>query len=184
VKIEGPFNQFDRVPGAAVFPIDANGTASANSAGTWIILIRPPWQIGKLKPTHAAISLDIDAPQHNVTIQAGQFAGGTQSHFVANPAAPALATWNRAVGHRTVSFDIAPGDCSADGLLAICVTVESPEPNAISESAPPPWAMRDVQVALDAQVIDGPIEPALPVEVPDETPAAVKAAAKRAAHKH
>lgn len=186
VRVDGPFNLLKRVEGAATFPLDMNRTASATGYGQWVIAVAPPREIGQIKPTHAALSVDLDAPRHVVTIQAAQFASPQRSRlFTANSAAPILATWTQAIGPHHVSFDVGPKDLSPEGNLVLLVSVQSP-PGAAPASLPPAWAMRTVQVSLEGRVIAAPAEVPLGTELPEEHTAPVKATVHKApakAHK-
>jgi hypothetical protein len=178
VRVDGPFNQLKRMEGAATFPLDANRTASATGYGQWIIAIAPPREVGKIKPAHATMSVDLDAPQQVVTIQAAQFVSPQQLRtFAPNTAAPVLATWSQAIGQHQVSFDVGPEDLSPQGELVLLVSVQSPA-GAAPASLPPAWAMRNVQVALQGQVVAGPAEVPLGTELPEENAAPAKASAK------
>ncbi len=165
VRIEGSFNQLGRLAGVPPLPTDLNGVATSTSTGAWIVKVLPPWQIGKLKPLRATISMDLDAPLHVVEVQADQFNRTPLSHKrVMNASAPALAIWSRPLGRRTVSFQVRPADLSADGSLVLCVKVDSAS-GGTAVSSQSPWVMSDFRVALDAQVVGGPAEPAPSVEL-------------------
>ena len=152
VKIEGSFNRAGRVADAAIPPLDALRSADGNQPSDWVMAVVPPAGIGKLRPTHATVSIELDTPQHVVTVQAGQFPVAPANASSFNPVldAPLLAAWTHAIGHEEVSFNVKPTDLSPAGLLVLRFSIQ-PTGGAAAPSAR--WAVHSLRITIEAAVV-------------------------------
>jgi hypothetical protein len=116
--------------------------------GNWNIGFGAPLQVGKLTPTHATVSADLAAPGHVIVLRRGQCVDGNPRD---NPEGPIVAEWKQAVGVRTVSIDLAPGDFDANGCVWLRLSVEEAASNGGS-GLPAQWKFNSLSVGLTAQI--------------------------------
>jgi hypothetical protein len=140
VLVEGPFNRLQRSSGSAGLPLDRLGIASSNMRGEWVMMVVPPREIGRLKPTHAVLSVDLNATQYVMTVSVGQNGTGRK-----------IASWAQSISPETVAFDVGPEDLSPDGYLVLRLKMDNAG-EIPRDAMRPQWNINRIQVSLTGEV--------------------------------
>ena len=108
--------------------------------GEWTLTLRPPPEIGRVRPTRATLSARVTLPVHSMELRKSTARN-----------APILAEWSRDVGAKEVTFDCVPGDYDDDGAIRITLQVNSQD--AVGSV---PWQVSDLEMNMEAEVIGPP----------------------------
>lgn len=151
VRIDGAFNQL--IPGATGLPYDFGQRAWIPNPqeGAWLIGFDTPRAIGKIRPKHATISVDVQAPVQTMTLRRGQCRSWRP---VENTSGPVVAEWKSTIGRQTASFDAAPEDIDADGHVWLYLQVQNPK--VAPGDLVPAWQFRQFEMSCEAEVIGPP----------------------------
>lgn len=141
VKILGAFNQFVRSHNGSTPPFLTADSIVSIQSGNWKFAVLPPAAIGRIRPIHAQIVADVEAP--NSTLK------------IAVKGSKPLLTFDKAIGRQNVAFDVDPSNLDADGLLELQLDVQG-EKNM--NGLMPQWLVRQLSVSLQGTVTAPPVQ--------------------------
>lgn len=156
VKVDAALTQPVIVGGAPIYDPARHQWVEQRRGGNWLIGFAAPPAIGRLRPTRAELTVDLDAPQQTITVRRGQSPTGAAQ---LNSDGEALATWTNAVGSRRIAIEsLTPADVDDNGWVWLAFEVRD-TPLAQSAIGQYPWKFRQMGLSYDAEVVGPPVEP-------------------------